>query len=38
MMDDMGDDGGMASGAPTPLTALEVCIAHSSNGQDVAWN
>lgn len=27
MMDDMGDDGGMAAGAPTPLTVLEVCLA-----------
>lgn len=27
MEDQMGDDAGMASGAPTPLTALEVRIA-----------
>ena len=33
MMDDMGDDGGMSSGAPTPLTALEVCVASPYSGE-----
>lgn len=33
MEDQMGDDAGMASGAPTPLTALEVRIASSHNSK-----
>lgn len=38
MEDQMGDDGGMAAGAPTPLSALEVGIATLPRGEDAILN